>query len=919
MRFPAAKTNDTLDVASLPPTDNTELNYRTRPFTPEQESQLTNKTLFGPALFIAPIGLVVSWLFAAQTLMLALLITAAAVFLLRALVAFLRGRLFGFDLLGFVLVVVAGALGWVFSSLSSQRLAYGIFFPLVVAGAGAFAVILARQVAYWMANHPRVEWATARKWEGFFPSLARPQVPSECPEALSLWLAPLFAMLAYGVGWLVLLRVEETPQWEYASVWGIVGFAVSLPLFVLLWNWGGGSWLSPRLTWRVSWQALKVWCTYNHHETKAAGVFRFPAPALRSIENRRRVIYAVLIAVTAGTVACLPSFTPAERPDNDVPEAPYILPHEEAFLQTFPEPEATQRRRELLIQRMPRPKAEKSWSVTFGEFATRLLIAAGLVTGGMYLLLMAIIFSTVGPILTRYFLALEAENGYAQSKASAWDVYVNRIIESADALEKKHYLLGFSIFGDYPVLLHQDILNQHYHMTGDTGASKTTLGMIPLATQMIARSDSTVVIIDLKGDMSLFETVRKEAESAKAEFRWFSSEPGKTSFIFNPFLQSHLSLLTPEQRTESLLQAMSLDYGTGYGRSYFTAMNEVVLKNLLRAYNIRSFKDLEGYLADPASYKDLGERKDFEQARHLAAIVNRLAGMFPLNQGISNAADQQEAQHRAMDAMDVLHRPQVIYFYLSSPQEPIGAPSVAKLFLWALFSAAARKPPRENRVYVFVDEFQQIITDSVKLVFEQIRGQGVTMVVAHQTAGQLHRQGSDLSETVESCTAVKQVFRASDLQTIKQLEEASGQAVYHTLSWAQPIDPGIPEEELPDQLSHQQSEEGMVEVTEQIGPRLDRNTIIQISANQTASFVRFTSSKGYTQFAGYTTPIVSMFTMPEKTHTDRLKAPWPTAPGTVMVPYPSTADPVTEKVKSSSAEPERGDEWDDRLRRGLVS
>ena len=32
-------------------------------------------------------------------------------------------------------------------------------------------------------------------------------------------------------------------------------------------------------------------------------------------------------------------------------------------------------------------------------------------------------------------------------------------------------------------LLHS--LNQHYHMTGDTGASKTTLGMIPLGIPLI--------------------------------------------------------------------------------------------------------------------------------------------------------------------------------------------------------------------------------------------------------------------------------------------------------------------------------------------------------------------------------------------------------------------------------------------------
>ena len=31
MRIPTSETNDTLDAASLPPTEGTELNYRTRP------------------------------------------------------------------------------------------------------------------------------------------------------------------------------------------------------------------------------------------------------------------------------------------------------------------------------------------------------------------------------------------------------------------------------------------------------------------------------------------------------------------------------------------------------------------------------------------------------------------------------------------------------------------------------------------------------------------------------------------------------------------------------------------------------------------------------------------------------------------------------------------------------------------------
>ena len=492
---------------------------------------------------------------------------------------------------------------------------------------------------------------------------------------------------------------------------------------------------------------------------------------------------------------------------------------------------------------------------------------------------------------------------------------MNRIIESNDSLEREHYLLGMSLFGDYPVLLHKDILDQHYHMTGDTGASKTTLGIAPLATQMIARGGNSVVIIDLKGDMSLFETMRLEAKKAKATFRWFASEPGKTSFVFNPFVQSHLSLLTPEQRTESLLQAMSLDYGVGYGKSFFTAMNEVVLKNMLRKYSIKSFKELEGYLEDPASYKDLGPTKDFEQARHLAAIVNRLATMYPLNVVPGRTAEAEAVDQNAIDAMDVLHRPQVLYFFLSSPQEPIGAPSVAKLFLWALFSGAARKPSRDNRVYVFIDEFQQIISDSVKLVFEQIRDQGVTMIVAHQTGGQLHRQGTDLSETVESCTAVKQILRASDLETIKKLEETSGQAVYHSVSWMQPIDPENVEEELKEGLAVSRGEEGMVQVTESVGPRLDRNTIIQVSSHPLASFVRFTSGRGYTQFGGFTTPIMSMFMIKKIDYERRKTVAWPTKIGTVTVPFPATN--VSEPEKAPAPAP--AVDWDARLRPGLDS
>lgn len=910
MRHQVAKLRDTLNVAALPPTDGTELNYRTRPQTPEDEVRQTGRIFLSAALLVTPLGLLVSWLLPVRWLVLPILITLILVFLARAFFVAVRERKTSrFDLMVAGVVLASAVCAWLLQAVPSRPIGYALAFPLTIAWAGIFAWHLAKQVAFWMANHPRVEWATARKWEGFLESPFRGPIPPECAELRSLRAAPYLLAAAYGVGWLALRAAMSTSAWEYAPLWGVIGFAGFSLIEFSLWN-SVVSQFSWRLLLDVTWQALKVWCNYNRAGTPAAGVFRFPTPALRCASVRDGVLAATLVVVGLGLVACFPPLLPSRSLDASWKSA-QLLPHEVEFLKTLPPDKVKEAETRILAERDVTRSVER-WTDSIGVLCERLVLGAIVLTFGPGLLTFFVTLVVVGPLLTRYYLALEAPNGFAQSADPEWDVLVERILESKDDLEREHYLLGMSLAGDYPVLLHKSILDQHYHMTGDTGAAKTSLGIAPLATQMIARGDNSVVIIDLKGDMSLFESMRLEAERHGAVFRWFASEPGKTSHVFNPFVQSHLNLLTPEQRTESLLQAMSLDYGVGYGKSFFTAMNEVVLKNMLRRYSIRSFQQLQGYLEDPSSYRDLGPSKDFEQARHLAAIVSRLAAMYPLNVIPNVESDSPPVE--VIDAMDVLHRPQVLYFFLNSPQEPIGAPSVAKLFLWALFSAAARRPSRDNRVYVFIDEFQQIISDSVKLVFEQIRDQGVTMIVAHQTGGQLKRQGTDLLETVESCTAVKQILRASDLNTIKKLQEVSGDAMYHSLAWTQTIEPGALEAELETGLSLDKADEGLVQVTESVGPRLDRNTVISVSADPQSSFVRFTSASGYTQYAGFTTPIVSMYTIPFEEYKRRKKAPWPTGEGTVLVPFPAPPSEGGERTSSQEIE-----DWEARLRHGLDS
>ncbi len=217
MRLSAAKSHDTLDEASLPPTDNTELNYRTQPLSPQDQQSLTLRVLFSAALFVAPLGLVVSWFLPIKSIAIPLLVTGVVVFLARAFWEFVRSRKPGFELLAGGVIIAASILGWLFHSIPSNRLGYGLAFPLVVIAVACFSLLLAKQIAFWMANHPKVEWEVSRKWEGYFPVLHNLSAPAECPEIRGLIAAPILFVLAYGFGWLVLLRIEETPIWEFAS------------------------------------------------------------------------------------------------------------------------------------------------------------------------------------------------------------------------------------------------------------------------------------------------------------------------------------------------------------------------------------------------------------------------------------------------------------------------------------------------------------------------------------------------------------------------------------------------------------------------------------------------------------------------------------------------------------------------------
>lgn len=910
MRRRLATTRDTLQEHLLPATaENTELNYRTRITTDWQDTATLIRLASILTLNCIAIGfgirlltiLPVDW---GVGLLIALAVLMAAV----AYARFLQYRPPRTSLAWAAGLIGSTTLFGLASVAATQQAAYLIPFGAAVAFAALLSHLITKQVCFFMSVNERIQLRKVRRWQRFWGYIGTRLTPRLCPEVLSYRLGFAALALAFAAGYAVLEFVAQTTFEPYAALIGVLGFLFVLPaLHAGMDALGLAPVTEPGLILKVTWKSIRAFVCYNRHETNAAGVFRFPTKALRP-PLVRDVCFACSLAFLTTALVAVSTTSPrawveSHREDwqwGSQPKAsgePALTESEKLFLSQLPK----EKHASYLASKRTgeREQASAAWRENIGSglfgFLRWLLITLFICWIGPSVIFFAVLWFIGGRLLTAYYLALEAPDAYelptqpteeelakGAFQTTPWDNRIERIIWSRDKLETEHFYLGTSIEGDYPILLHERLLQHHAHILGDTGSGKTALGVAPLLTQLIAREDCSVLIIDLKGDAALFAASRAEANRAGIPFKWFTNITERSSFVFNPLKQSHVPTLTSNQLTQGILQALSLEYGQDYGRGHFSALNEIVSKAYLKQHktHVGSFRNLYSLMSDKDSFRGIVDQEDQKQTRQLVNTFEKLGDVLPMN---VTEADESgpEVIKEQIDMKDLLRKKQVVYFYLSSSLEPTTVSAIAKLAMFSLMSAAdQRKEGENNRVYVFVDEFQRVITENVTIFFEQARSKRLHFILANQTIGQLEKSGVDLTDVVESCTSFKQSFRASDETSIKRLIETSGEGLYHSLQWTQLVNDSF-SEQADDHLSIQtamgQSLDGRAEakVTEAEGPRLEKNTIIEVSALPLASFVRTTEGSGYTQFSGYWTTVFSEFHITKALYGIREQAPWP--------------------------------------------
>lgn len=367
----------------------------------------------------------------------------------------------------------------------------------------------------------------------------------------------------------------------------------------------------------------------------------------------------------------------------------------------------------------------------------------------------------------------------------------------------------------------------HMHVRGMTGSGKTSLTLISLIRQFLRSYDDSgktrrdpIFVIDLAGDANLFWNVSEEAERQGRVFRFLTLDPDLDSFFFPPFQAVPAGETNVIRISQMLITAFHMDHGLLYGASYFSQQNLAALlrvaRKLVKEGGNPSLEDVARYLEDPAN------RREFRDADQVRMTFDFLLEYAQLR---SVGDPEQE-----IDFARALEQSEVIYFFCPTLTEPITARLVAGLGLYTALNACVQrtKAGMEPRaVRIFVDEFQEIVGRSLAALLAQSRKFGVNLFLSNQSTSQLQSRDLSLADQIFEGSVVKQYFTSlgDDVEVLQSLSALKSQLLTAKTSG------GIGQ--------------STVSQREQLAPKLERDTILDVTYFFGRSFVAVNDGKGH--------------------------------------------------------------------------
>lgn len=432
--------------------------------------------------------------------------------------------------------------------------------------------------------------------------------------------------------------------------------------------------------------------------------------------------------------------------------------------------------------------------------------------------------------------------------------------------EGHHILLGFEYGGRFPVIIPKEMLRGHTYICGTTGGNKTSIGITGILLQVMRGQTSAtekeqlpppIVIIDLKGDMALFQTVKAQAEANGQTFRFFTPELKKETHHFVPFETLNTEWRSTIQLCQLVLEALSLDHGFGYGRSFYTGVaRSALLQALQHPTQPNTFEDLYRIVAR------IRRGNALQDCLELLTAIESLAQYPQLR--------PTKKKDHTINFKQVLEQREVVYFWLPM-SEPMSSREIAKLAIFALFTAAldrqrAGLPTVE--MYLILDEVQRVISRGLDIILQQARSAGIAAILANQSMMDLKTPDADLRALIKTCTRVQMYFSVTEYEA-RSLSEMAGKEIMLMKSFG--------ESTTRFKMTRQRSR--TVSYLESFQERLPIDKILSVSSDPMGMIACFGIEGGYARFGGRPVLVRTMYPLPVEVYEARSKAEWPTGEG----------------------------------------
>jgi type IV secretory pathway VirB4 component len=140
---------------------------------------------------------------------------------------------------------------------------------------------------------------------------------------------------------------------------------------------------------------------------------------------------------------------------------------------------------------------------------------------------------------------------------------------------------GKTLDGEDVTVPLEKLRGKHCLFRGKTGSGKSLLLANVLA-QLTTQRDAMVSVIDLGGDLFMFNYLKDTCEKNGKKFRFFSLDEADATESFDPFQSCETLGGNPSRIANFIVGALSLCYPEGYGSSFYTRLNHSTIANAVQ-------------------------------------------------------------------------------------------------------------------------------------------------------------------------------------------------------------------------------------------------------------------------------------------------------------------------------------------------